>query len=308
MKAVRYHDYGGSEVLNHEEAARPVPGAGQVLVRVAGTSFNPIDAAIRGGAMREVFPVEFPHVPGLDVAGTVAELGPGVTNRAVGDAVIAFLPPGTDGAAAEYALVPAEALADAPRTVDLADAAALPAVGLTAWQSLFELAEVQAGQRVLINGAGGGVGGYAVQLAKGAGAVVTATVSERGADRVRGFGADEIIDYRATPVTKIAGSFDVVVNLAPTSPEDTAALVDLVADGGVFVSSTTPGPEHPGREVRVTHVYVRPEAEQLARLAEQVDAGKLRIDVAQRRPLADLAAVHDEAASGTLAGKTVLIP
>jgi NADPH:quinone reductase-like Zn-dependent oxidoreductase len=310
MKAVRFHAYGASDVLVYEEADRPVASAGQVVVRVAGTSFNPVDAAIRAGFLQQVFPVSFPHIPGVDVAGVIAEVGPGVSGWSVGDAVVAFLPMTGPGASAEYVAAPAEVLAAAPRTVDLADAAALPGVGLTAWQALFEYAELTSGQSVLINGAGGAVGGYAVQLAVRAGAAVTATASARSLDRVRSYGVARIVDYTATPILEaVAGQrFDVVLNLVRTSAEETAQLVGLVADGGVFVSTTTPGPEDAGRGVRTKQVFVRSDPAQLAGLVARVDAGDLKIDVAQRRPLTDLAAVHDEATAGRLAGRTVLIP
>ncbi|ROO87295.1 NADPH:quinone reductase-like Zn-dependent oxidoreductase [Actinocorallia herbida] len=310
MKAVRYHAHGGGDVLVHEEAARPVPAKGQVLVQVAGTSFNPVDVAIRAGFLQQVFPLTFPHVPGIDVAGTVAEVGAEVIGWKIGDAVVAFLPMNADGAAAQFVAVPAELLAAAPGTVDLADAAALPAVGLTAWQSLFEHAELAAGQSVLVNGAGGAVGGYAVQLAAKAGAKVTATASKRSADRVGGFGAHRVVDHTAVPLTRaVAGDrFDVVLNLVDTSPEETADLVGLVADGGVFVSTTTPGSDDPARGVRAVRVFARSDSARLAELVALVDAGELRIDVAARRPLADLALVHAEAAAGMLPGKTVLVP
>jgi NADPH:quinone reductase-like Zn-dependent oxidoreductase len=310
MKAVRYHSYGDSDVLVYEDADRPVAGPGQVVVQVAGTSFNPVDVAIRAGLLQQVFPVAFPHVPNFDVAGVVAELGQGVSGWSVGDAVVAFLPMTAPGAAAEYVAVPAEALAAAPRTVELADAAALPSVALAAWQALFEDAGLKRGQSVLINGAGGAVGGYAVQLAKQAGATVTATASARSHDRVRSYGVDRIVDYTATPLLQaVAGQrFDVVLNLVRTSPEETVQLVDLVADGGAFVSTTTPGPQDAGRGVRTVLVFVRSDAAQLTELVAGVDAGDLRIEVAERRALTDLAAVHDQAAAGRLAGKTVLTP
>jgi NADPH:quinone reductase-like Zn-dependent oxidoreductase len=310
VKAVRYHSYGDSDVLVYEEADRPVAGPGQVVVRVAGTSFNPVDVAIRMGLLQQVFPVAFPHVPNFDVAGVVTEVGEGVSGWSVGDAVVAFLPMTEPGAAAEYAAAPAEALAAAPVTVELADAAALPSAGLTAWQSLFEHAGLTTGQSVLINGAGGAVGGYAVQLARQAGATVTATASARSHDRVRSYGADRIVDYTAAPVLQaVAGQrFDVVLNLVRTSPEETAQLVGLVADGGAFVSTTTPGPEDAGRGVRTVQVFVRSDAAQLAELVARVDAGELKIEVAERRPLAELATVHDQAAAGRLPGKTVLTP
>ena len=310
MKAVRYHSYGDSDVLVYEEADRPVAGAGQVVVRVAGTSFNPVDAAIRAGLLQQVFPVAFPHVPNFDLAGVIAEVGEGVSGWSVGDAVVAFLPMTAPGAAAEYVAAPAEVLAAAPRTVELADAAALPSAGLAAWQALFEHAEVKAGQSVLINGAGGAVGGYAVQFAAQAGATVTATASARSLDRIRSYRADRIVDHTAIPLLQaVAGQrFDVVLNLVRTSPEETVQLVGLVADGGAFVSTTTQGPEDAGRGVRTVRVFARSDASQLAELVARLDAGVLQIEVAERRPLTDLAAVHDEAAAGRLSGKTVLIP
>jgi NADPH:quinone reductase-like Zn-dependent oxidoreductase len=310
MKAMRYHSYGDSDVLVYEDADRPVAGAGQVVVQVAGTAFNLLDAAIRGGLLQEAFPVALPHVPNYDLSGVITEVGDGVSGWSVGDAVVAILPPVAPGAAAEYVAVPAEALAPAPRTGELADAAALPSVGLAAWQALFEHADLKAGQSILIDGAGGAVGGYAVQLAAQAGATVTATASARSHDRLRSYGADHIVDYTATPIAQaLAGQrFDVVLHLAPTSPEEIAQLVDLVTDGGAFISTTTPGPVDAGRGVRTVRVFVRGDPAQLAELVARVDAGVLKIDVAERRPLTDLAAVHAQAAAGRLAGKTVLTP
>ena len=310
MKAMRYHSYGDSDVLVYEDADRPVAGPGQVVVKVAGTAFNPLDVAIRAGFVQQVFPVTFPHIPNFDAAGVIAEVGEGVSGWSAGDAVAVFLPITAPGAAAEYVAAPADALAAAPRTVELADAAALPSAGLTAWQSLFEHADLKAGQSVLVNGAGGAVGGYFVQLAKQAGATVTGTASARSIDRIRSYGADRIIDYTATPLPQaVAGQqFDAVLNLVRTDPQETVRLADLTADGGAFVSTTFPDLDNTGRGVRVVSVFARSDASQLAELVARVDAGVLQIEVAERRPLADLAAVHDEAVAGRLAGKTVLIP
>ncbi|RRR96048.1 NADP-dependent oxidoreductase [Glycomyces terrestris] len=310
MKAVRYHSYGGTEVLALEDAPWPVAGPGQVVVQVAGTSFNFLDIALRSGMLTEVMPLDLPHTPGIDVAGVIAETGPGVTGWKPGDAVVALLPNAVPGAAAEYVAVPAEALAAAPTAVPLADAAALPAVGLTARQALVEDLDLQAGQRLFINGAGGAVGGYAIQLAKRAGAVVTATASPRSRDRVEAAGADRIVDHTREPVLDALHGerFDAVLQLVRSSPEDTAALVDLVADGGAFTSTTTPGPERPGRGVRVGHVYVRGEGASLAELVALVDVGELHVDVAERLPIADTAALHDRAVAGEVSGKVVLTP
>lgn len=310
MKAVRYHRYGGSDVLAYEHAPRPVAGPQQVLIKVAATSFNPVDAGIRGGYLAQVYEISFPHIPGVDVAGTIAEIGAGVAGWNVGDAVVAFLPLDADGAAADYALAPVESLAAAPTSVPLADAAALPEAGLTAWQSLFEIAGVTGGQSVLINGASGAVGGYAVQLAKQAGAVVTATGRPRDADRLRDYGADRIvdyIDYTRFPIVVEGAPFDVVLNLVATTDEQTEALIDVVADGGFHVGTMVSGPENPGREVRTRRVFVRSDASQLAGLVSRVDAGRLHIEVVNRVPLADAAAVHEDSDAGRLHGKTVLV-
>ncbi len=311
MKAVRYHEYGDSDVLRYEQAPRPVPGPQQVLVKVAATSFNPVDPGIRGGYLAEVYNVSFPHIPGVDVAGTIAELGEAVQGWNVGDAVVAFLPLDADGAAAEFALVPAESLAAAPTSVPLTDAAALPEPALTSWQALFEIAGLTGGQSVLINGASGAVGGYAIQLAKQAGAIVTATAKDRDAERLRGLGADRIvgyIDYAQLPVTVEGGPFDVVLNLVSTTDEQTEALIGLVADGGFHVGTMVFGPENPGRGVRSQRVFVRSDAAQLAQLVSRVDAGQLRIEVAERRPLDQAAAVHVDSDAGRLRGKTLLVP
>jgi len=311
MKAVRYHEYGDSNVLRYEEAPRPVPGPQQVLVEVAATAFNPVDAGIRGGYLAEVYKVSFPHIPGVDVAGTVAEIGAGVQDWEVGDAVAAFLPLDADGAAAEYTVVPAESLAAAPTSVPLADAAALPEPALTAWQALFEIAGLTGGQSVLINGASGAVGGYAVQLAKQAGAVVTATAKARDAERLRGLGADRIvdyIDYSRSPIAVEGAPFDVVLNLVSTTDEQTDALIGLVADGGFHVGTMVFGPQNPPRGVRTQRVFVRSDAAQLAELVSRVNDGRLRIEIADRRPLADAAAVHDDSDAGRLHGKTLLLP
>lgn len=311
MKAVRYHGYGNSDVLRYEDAPRPVPGPGQVVVKVAATTFNPVDAGIRGGYLAQVYDVSFPRIPGVDVSGTVTDLGEGVEDWTVGAAVVAFLPLDADGAAAEYALVPAVSLAAAPSSVPLADAAALPEPALTAWQALFEIAGLTGGQSVLINGASGAVGGYAVQLAKHAGAVVTATATDRDAERLRALGADRIVgylDYTTSPIEVDGGPFDVVLNLITTTDEQTEALLGAVADGGFHVGTMVFGPENPPRGVRTQRVFVRSDATQLAELVRRVDDGTLRIEIADRRPLDQAASVHDASDNGRLHGKTLLIP
>lgn len=309
MKAVRFPQLGGPEVLRVDEVEIPEPGEGQVRLRVAGAGFNPADGGIRGGTLP--FPVALPHTPGYDVAGTIDALGAGVDGFAPGDAVVAFLSMTDDGADADYVLAPADVLVAAPRTTDLADAAALPSVGLTAWQALFELADLQKGQRILVVGAGGTVGDYAVQLAKHAGAHVIATASPRSRAAVEAAGADEVIDHTGGSVRDaVAGAVDVLLNLAPIEPDEFAALLALVRDGGFVVSSTawmpTPGDE--GRGVRSGTVYVRSDREQLARLVTLVDEGALRVVASRKVGFDEVASVHAAAAAGTLRGKVVVVP
>ena len=310
MKAVRFHQYGGPDVLRYEDVEQPVPGAGEVRLRVAATSYNPVDGGIRGGYLQGPFPVTLPHTPGIDVAGTVDAVGDGVQGFAVGDAVVAFLSMTADGAAAEYVITPAAVLAPAPTGIPLADAAAFPMVGLTAWQALFDDAELEAGQRVLINGAGGAVGGYAVQLAKRAGAHVIATASPRSSERVFSAGADEVIDHTSTAVREAVGEpVDVLLNLAPIAPDELEALVALVRSGGVVVNTipTIPTLGDEARDVRAVGVFVRSDAQQLSQLTALVDSGELRVDVAQRVPLAELPAVHTKGDAGEVSGKVVVV-
>jgi NADPH:quinone reductase-like Zn-dependent oxidoreductase len=289
VKAIQFHEFDGPLTL--DEIARPAAGDGQSLVKVTATSFNPVEAAFRAGIM----PVELPHIPGLDVSGTVS-----------GRPVIGFLPMGANGAAAEYVVAPSDSLTDAPGTVPPTDAAAIPAVALTAWQGLFEHAQLQPGQRILINGAGGGVGGFAVQFAKQAGATVIATASPRSADRVRAAGADQIVDYTGDVASAVTEPVDAVLNLARTGEPEMAALVALIRPGGILVSTASPAPEDAERKVRTMNMYVRSDAGQLAEIVRRIDAGEVTVNVTGRYPLADLPEVYDRAAAGELHGKVVV--
>jgi NADPH:quinone reductase-like Zn-dependent oxidoreductase len=310
MKAVRFHEFGDPSVLRYEDVEDPVPGPGEVRIRVAATSFNGVDGGIRGGYLQGPFPVTLPHTPGIDVAGTVDALGSDVEGLAVGDTVVAFLPMTAPGAAAQSVIAPAEVIAAAPTSIPLQDAAAMPMVGLTAWQALFDDAGLQAGQRVLINGAGGGVGGYAVQLATRVGAHVIATASPRSAERVWSAGADEVIDHTSTRVNDaVTEPVDVLLNLARIAPEELTALVALVRDGGVVVNTvpTIETPVDEARSVRAVGVFVRSDAEQLSRLVALIDGGELRVDVAERAPLPELADIHARADADELSGKVVVV-
>jgi NADPH:quinone reductase-like Zn-dependent oxidoreductase len=309
MKAVRFHEFGGPEVLKIEDVDTPEPGAGEVLIRVAGSAFNPADHGLRLGTLP--IPVTLPHVPGYDVAGTIDAVGEGVDRFSVGDTVVGFIPMTADGSAAEYVVASADVLAAAPTAVPLADAAALPSVGLTAWQALFDEAALTQGQRVLIVGAGGPVGGYAVQLAKRAGAYVIATASPRSRQSVVAAGADEVIDHTTTRVLDaVTEPVDVLLNLAPIDPAEFAALVALVRDGGVVVATTAwmPAPDDETRGVRSAVIYVRADVEELAHLVSLVDSGDLRVEVARHVSLTELPSIHQQAAGSELRGKVIAVP
>jgi NADPH:quinone reductase-like Zn-dependent oxidoreductase len=223
----------------------------------------------------------------------------------VGDPVIGRV----DGAAAEYVTAAANTLVAAPSSIPLAHAATIPIAGVTAWQAVFEHANIAAGHRVLVNGAGGGVGGFAVQLAKHAGVHVIATASPRSTDMVRQHGADEIVDYTAMPLADALDKpVDAILNLVPISARQALSLLALVRPGGVVVSVTVPIRAPAGSPVTAVHFVARNDTGHLAALVELIDAGTVRVDIAASRPLTDLASVHRDAESGRTRGKIVLTP
>ncbi|MGH3243975.1 MAG: NADP-dependent oxidoreductase [Spirillospora sp.] len=293
MKAARFADYGSPDVIEIQKVPVPAPGPGEVLVQVAATSFNPTETALRSGMLREVFPLTLPYTLGWDVAGTVVR---GAGRWAPGDRVIGRLD--TGGAAAEYAVAPAEVLATAPENGPLTEAAAIPVAGLTAWQAVFEHVKMAEGQKVLINGAGGGIGGFAVQLAKVAGAFVVATASARSAAAVSAQGADEVVDYTTDP---LPGDLDTLINLVPTSPDEAARLADLIRPGGKAVSVATPIPGHP-------HFVTRNDPAQLSELVSLIDSGGIRPDIAEIRTLSYVPAVHARSEAGQTRGKIIFVP
>lgn len=309
MKAVQYRETGGPEVLRYSDIEQPAPGSGEVRLRVAASAYSAADNGMRAGFLP--IPIELPHVPGYDVSGTVDALGEGVTGVAIGDPMISFLPMERDGGAAEYVVAPADAVVPAPTSIPLADAAALPSVALTAWQALFDEGRLEAGQRVLIVGAGGVVGKYAIQLAKRAGVHVIATASPRSAAAVQAAGADQVIDHTETGVLQaVEGQVDVLLNLAPLEADDFAAAVALVRDGGAVVSTTafmaTPGDD--SRGVRAATVFVLPNRQRLTELVSLVDSGALTLEVTRRIPLTELQSLHAEGAAGRVSGKVIVLP
>jgi len=303
VKAARIHEYGGPEVIRYEDAPMPTAGPGEVLLKVAAAGFNPADGGDRSARFRKV---TLPYILGFDVSGTVEEADPD-GGFAVGDGVIGRLDHG--GPSAEYAVAPADVLVRAPQTIPLPDAAAIPVAGLTAWQAVHEHAKLTSGQRVLVNGAGGGVGGFAVQLAKLAGAYVIATASPRSADAVRANGADEVIDYTTTSAAAaVQEPVDAVLSLVFVGPEAGESLAGLVRPGGVIVSITGKIEVPDETDVRSVGFGARNDPGILAELVRLIDAGDLAVDVAERHPLSELAEVHRRSEAGEVRGKVILIP
>jgi NADPH:quinone reductase-like Zn-dependent oxidoreductase len=272
MRALRAHRRGGPEVLIVEQAPVPAPAAGEVLVAVsaAAITFDELtwdETWMRDGVDRT------PIIPSHEVSGVVAELGEGVTEFAVGDAVYGLIQFDRDGAAAQYVTVPSADLAARPVTVSDVESAALPLAGLTAWQALVDHAEVQAGERVLVTGGAGGVGALTVQLARALGAEVTATVRGDVADAVRRFGADHVVDTRTTPIDGAGEKYDVVVDTVGGETLEGSSAV--VRQGGRLVTLSAPPPEG----VTATFFIVTPDRPQLERLAALVDDGRLYVPI-----------------------------
>ncbi len=306
MKAIRLHSYGGPDVLVYEEAPRPTPAAGEVLVRVYATALNPVDRSTRTGYLQQMVNFELPLIPGLDLAGVVEELGPDVTTVAVGDAVYGFSNMVRQGAYAEYARLGVGELAPKPATVDFVTAAAVPLSALAAWQALYDSGGLRAGQTVLIQGAGGGVGTFAVQFAAAKGAHVIVTEDGSKAEFLRGLGAAEVIDYTTTRFEEVAHDVDVVLDLV--GGEVQARSLAVLKPGGILV--TTMGQPDAdaasARGVRASGMLTQANPAQLREIAGMIDAGTIRPIVAQVFPLAEAAQAHMALDAGNTRGKLVL--
>src|SRR5215472_15774341 len=209
MRAIQVHRYGGPEQLKLEEKPRPEPSSGEVLLRVHAAGVNPLDWKIRLGLLKDSQPVTFPYTPGIEVAGVVEDVGPGVTAFKRGQAVLGQT---SGGAYAEYIKIPVEALALKPQTLSFAEAATVPVGATTAWRALFDHGGLTSGQRVLIVGAACGVGLFAVQLAKWKGAQVIGTTSTANVEFVHALGADTVVDYTTTPVESVVQEVDLVID------------------------------------------------------------------------------------------------
>jgi NADPH:quinone reductase-like Zn-dependent oxidoreductase len=303
MSAVRISEPGGVEVLRRVEMPTPVPGVGELLVRVHAAGVNPVDTQIRQDPRGWA---ELPYVPGFDLSGVVAAVGPDVTRFAPGDEIFAMLHLERGGSYAEYAIVREAEAAAKPSALSHNEAASLPLVALTAWQALFGTADLQPGQTVLIHAGAGGVGTMAVQLARWRGARVIATASEHNHEFLRSLGADVVVDYRTQRFEDSARDVDVVLD--PIGGDTQARSLSTLREGGILVSLVGLGrqartPEH---NVRTAAILVEPDADQLARIAALIESGDLRPIVSHLLPLDQVAEAHRQSETGRTRGKIVL--
>ncbi|QAY71525.1 NADP-dependent oxidoreductase [Xylanimonas protaetiae] len=305
MRAITYSGYGHSDVLELTEQPEPRPGTDSVLVRVKAAAVNPVDWSIREGWLDRIVHVTFPVIPGWDVAGVVEQVGLDTPEYQVGDEVFGYVRKDwvQEGTLAEYVVAPVRTLARKPRSATFEEAAAVPLAGLTAYQTVHR-SGVAAGQTVLVHAAAGGVGSFGVQIARALGARVIGTASEANHDWLRSLGVE--------PVLYGDGLVDAVRELAPDGVDvvldyfgngAVAQSVPLLKDGGVMTSilDASARDEHGGQ-----YVWVRPSTEDLTALGELIDAGTVKVEVAQVFDLADAAAAHEASQTRHVRGKVVV--
>lgn len=315
MKAVRIHAFGGPEVLQLEEVARPVPAADEILVRLYASGVNPADWAVREGGNDVLRPLlTLPLTPGWDAAGVVEAVGSAVTTFRPGDAVYGEPNFPGDGSYAEYCAAQASRFALKPLRMSFVEAAGVPLAGLTAWTGLFAEGQLKAGQRVLILGASGGVGGFAVQFAKAKGAYVIGTASAANQDYVRQLGADEVFDYQNHPVEELVHDVDVVLEAGPQRDNaQRLKMVPVLRPGGIFVTVNLDFPFNEevlaalaakGAKGELSNNQAR--QDWLTEIAQLIDAGQVRVLISRVYPLAEVAAAHQESQTQRVRGKLVL--
>jgi NADPH:quinone reductase-like Zn-dependent oxidoreductase len=302
MKAVRIHDFGGTEMLREDSVPVPAPGNDELLVKIHAASINPVDYKIRKGGYAK--PEQLPIAMGRDISGIVVSRGAAVRDFEKGDAVFAML--GRDrGGYAEYVVVKPGEFTGKPARLDHVRAAAVPLAALTAWQGIFDHGGLTAGQRVLIHGGAGGVGHMAVQLAKAKGAWVATTASKSDLDFARDLGADKVIDHRNEDFSEELRGLDLVYDLVGGETQQKSGKV--LKDGGTLV--TTVGlAEGLGedRHIRAAHYMAEPNSTQLAEIAKLIDEGKVRVVVDAVFLLADAARAQEMLEKEHIRGKVVL--
>ncbi|WP_028699997.1 NADP-dependent oxidoreductase [Pseudomonas monteilii] len=302
MKAIQVAEYGQIERLELIELEELVPNDDQVLIDVAGSGINPIDWKILSGAMKEFIPMSFPYTPGVEVAGTIAAVGKNIHEYALGDEVFGFI--GIGGGYATQALATPDKLAHKPDGLSLLHAGGIPAAALTAWQALHEHAEIKPGQTVVIHGAAGGVGSFAVQLARLAGAHVVATGSARNRDYLRSLGAHQFIDYTAQQFENLVSNVDTVIDLVGGDTQDRSWTV--IKRGGALVSPVSTPNAQKAREYGVVskNFATRSDGRQLAEIAKLFAEKKLHAEV-EVVPLSSAAEALMLSRGGHIRGKLV---
>ncbi|CCO12249.2 MAG: NADP-dependent oxidoreductase [Carnobacterium sp.] len=277
MKAVIIENYGGKEELKLAEVPTPKAEANQVIIKEEATSINPIDWKLREGYLKQMMPWEFPIILGWDVAGTISEVGANITDWKVGDRVFARPETTRFGTYAEYTAVDENLLAKIPENVTSSEAAAVPLAGLTAWQALFDHGKLKAGETVLIHAGAGGVGTYAIQLAKQAGAKVITTASQKNHDLVKSLGADQVIDYRTENFVELLKDVDVVFDTMGGASQIDSFKV-LKPKTGRMISIVGAAEEGLAEkyDVYFDSIWLKPNGEQLSKIAELMEAGKVK--------------------------------
>jgi NADPH:quinone reductase-like Zn-dependent oxidoreductase len=304
MQAVVAHEYGGPEVLKIERVPVPSPKENEVLVRVMASGVNPADPLVVGGKFAKEFGTHLPLTPGYDMAGVVEKTGAKVTRLKVGDPVYAYLLWG--GGWAEYCLTNEGEAAIKPKSITFEQAAAVPLAALTAWQALVDVARVEKGQTVLIHGGSGGVGSFAIQIAKGRGARVIASASTANQDLLRQLGADVAIDYTKTKFEDVARDVDAVLD--PVGRETLQRSYGVVKKGGIIVTlvSRCDPAELQKRGIRGESLWSHPDAAELTEIGRWIDEGKLKPIVSQVLPLRDAVKANVQAETHHTRGKIVL--
>ena len=302
MKAVVIKSYGDEGVVEYTDIERPKPKADEVLVKVQVAGVNPIDWKIRGGVGKRLG-LTLPITLGGEIAGTIETIGSEVKDFKEGDAVYGVI---ASGGYAEYAIAGVGDIAPKPESLDFKNAAAIPLGALTAWQAIFDLANLSSGQRILIDGASGGVGSMAVQLAKAKGAYVIGLASGRNEEFVRDLGADEFVDYTKQKFEEVVKNVDVVLDAV--GGDTFGRSFKTLKKGGFLVTTVEFPSEEKAREfdVKFARVFGKPNAKELAEITQLVDEGKLKAHVSTVLPLADVKKAHQLSESGHTRGKIVL--
>ena len=315
MKAVRINEYGGPEVMKVEAIERPVPAPDEILVRVYASGVNPVDFTVRGGKNAALsYHLTLPITLGWDVAGVVAETGSDVTGLKKGDAVYGVPNFPGDGSYAEYCAAKATQFALKPKSLSFNEAAGVPLVALTAWTGIFEFGKLQAGQRILIQGASGSVGSSAIQFAKAKGAYVIGIGSGRSFDYLKSLGADELIDYTTQKFEELVQDVDIVLEASSLRDNnERLKLVKTLKEGGILVSVNTDFPFNDeviqalaSKGAKGELSANQPRQEWLEEIAQLIDEGKMKVVISKVFPLEQVAQAHLESETRQVRGKIVL--